>query len=794
MPCSQRREDPMTSLITVNEDLNQFHLTNGRVSMILKVVEGKLINLYTGAAVPDRADFGYLVDDGFRVQATTADEHGELHIEQSRQEFPEYGRGDFRGPAITVLQGNGSRITDFRYAGYRVAPGKPELEGLPATYAVSTPDDTGAETLSIDLVDDLTGLTATLNYTIFRDEPVIARSVRIANHGDEPVAIERIASLNLDLPDDDYEMVEFTGAWAREREPHRQPLHPGVQSVASMWGASSPYFSPNALFARPDTIEDRGEAFSLSFVYSGNFDLHAEVDAYGATRLQLGINPAGFAWRLAPGESFQSPEALLGYTDRGLNALSQTLHRIVLDHLERPRWARRERPILINNWEATYFDFTEEKLLELARLAHRAGIELFVLDDGWFGRGDHARTSDRAGLGDWIANPERLPEGIAGIARKINEIGMRFGLWFEPEMVNRATDLYEAHPDWVIATPGRESAVYRQQYVLNFANPAVVDHIYERMHAILDGANVAYIKWDMNRFITEAYDATRGAEHQGEVFHRYILGVYALYRRLLAAFPDLIIEGCASGGSRFDMGILAYSPQIWTSDDTDAVERLSIQYGTSYFFPVSSMGAHVSITPNHQTGRSESLAMRGSVAMFGTFGYEMDLTRVGEDELDEIARQVAFFKEHAPLLHNGDLYRLRAPYDHRQAAWMVVSADRAHAIVGDYVILGVPNRHKSRLHLRGLDADAMYRVTTAPGPGLGPDDALRGRLGYSAEDEGIGAETTGTATSAESGTDTKAAPITPGVVRSGAELMHIGINDTNIGPDFASRLYLIDRL
>ncbi|KAA8818788.1 alpha-galactosidase [Bifidobacterium rousetti] len=785
-----------TSLIDVDEELEQFHLTNGRVSMILKVVEGKLINLYTGAAVPGsgsrpgRRDFGYLVDDGFRVQATTADEHGELRIEQSRQEFPEYGRGDFRGPAITVLQGNGSRITDFRYAGYRVAPGKPELDGLPATYADSVPGDADAATLSIDLVDDLTGLTATLNYTIFRDEPVIARSVLVTNHGDEPVTIERIASLNLDLPDDDYEMIEFTGAWARERQPYRQPLHPGVQSIGSMRGASGPYFSPNAIIARPGSDEDRGEAFGLAFVYSGNFDLHAEVDAYGATRLQLGINPAGFAWRLAPGESFQSPEALLGHTDRGLNDLSQTFHRIVLDHLERPRWARRERPILINNWEATYFDFTEEKLLELARIAHRAGVELFVLDDGWFGRGEHARTSDRAGLGDWIANPERLPEGVAGIARKINEIGMRFGLWFEPEMVNRATDLYEAHPDWVIATPGRASAVYRQQYVLNFANPAVVDHIYGRMHAILDSANVAYIKWDMNRFITEAYDATRGAEHQGEVFHRYILGVYALYRRLLAAFPDLIIEGCASGGSRFDMGILAYSPQIWTSDDTDAVERLSIQYGTSYFFPVSAMGAHVSITPNHQTGRSESLAMRGAVAMFGTFGYEMDLTRVGEDELDEIARQVAFFKERAPLLHNGDLYRLRAPYDHRQAAWMVVSADRAHAIVGDYVILGVPNRHKSRLRLRGLDADALYRVTTVAGPGLDPDDALRGRLGYSAEDVG---EVAG-ADAGEVAGEARIAGGAPGVVRSGAELMRIGLDDTNVGPDFASRLYLVDRL
>ncbi|MBT1172761.1 alpha-galactosidase [Bifidobacterium sp. MA2] len=784
-------------LIAVNDDLTQFHLTNRRVSMILDVVEGKLVNLYTGAAVPYRDDFGYLVDDSFRVQATTADEHGEHRIEQLRQEFPEYGRGDFRGSAVTILQSNGSRITDFRYVGYRAVNGKPALEGLPSTYAgtyagpaagESGPDgpdaaattvDDAAATLSIDLKDDLTGLTATLNYTIFRDEPVIARSVRLTNGGDEPVTVERLASLNLDLPDSDYTMTEFTGAWARERTPHTQPLHPGVQSVASMWGASGPYFSPNAILARPGADEDQGEAFGLAFVYSGNFDLHAEVDAYDATRLQLGINPSGFAWRLQPGESFQSPEALLGYSAHGLGALSRTFHRIVLDHLENPRWARRERPILINNWEATYFDFTSDKLLELARLAKRAGVELFVLDDGWFGRGGHARVDDRAGLGDWVANPERLPGGVAGIAEKINAIGLQFGLWFEPEMVNRASDLYEAHPDWVIATPGRASAVYRQQYVLNFANPDVVDHIYEKMHAILSTANVAYVKWDMNRFITEVYDVTRGAERQGELFHRYILGVYALYRRLLAAFPDLLIEGCASGGSRFDMGILAYSPQIWTSDDTDAVERLSIQYGTSAFFPVSAMGAHVSITPNHQTGRSESLAMRGAVAMFGTFGYEMDLTRLGEGELDEIARQVAFFRKYAPLLHDGDLYRLRAPYDHRRAAWMTVSSDRRHAIVGDYVILGVPNRPKSRVRLRGLDEDALYRVTSLSRLEIPDGDAADGIAGAATDGAGV-----------------VRGPIPDGVsvVRSGGELMRIGIDDTNIGPDFAARIYLVDRI
>ncbi|KAB8287173.1 alpha-galactosidase [Bifidobacterium ramosum] len=760
--------------IIVNDNLQQFHLTNGRISMILRAVDGKLVNLYTGAAVPDAGlgdavganaasaaavvttgdstDFGYLIDDHFRVQsATERDEDGQRFPEHQRFEYPEFGHGDYRHPAIEAVQPNGSRITDLRFAGYRVTPGKPALPGLPATFPEARDgkivhDSPAAETLSIDLADELTSLTVTLHYTLFRDEAVIARSASIANRGTEPLTLTRAASFNLDLPDADYDMIEFTGAWAREREPHRQPLHAGIQQIESLRGASGPYFSPAAVFARPATTEDAGEAFGLTFVYSGNFDLHAEVDTYGATRLQLGINPFGFAWRLEPGESFQTPEALLGYTAHGLNALSQTFHRIVLDHLQRPAWARRERPVLINNWEATYFDFTEDQLLDLARLAKHAGIELFVLDDGWFG----ARTSDRSGLGDWTANPDRLPEGIAGIARKINEIGMQFGLWFEPEMVNKDSDLYRAHPEWVIATPGRSQSVYRHQYVLDFANPAVVDNIYAQMHAILSTANVAYIKWDMNRFITEAFDATRGAERQGELMHRYILGVYALYERLFAAFPDLIIEGCASGGSRFDYGILAYSPQAWTSDDTDAVERMSIQYGTSFFFPVATMGAHVSITPNHQTGRNEPLATRANVAMFGTFGYEMDLTSTSPEDLAEIADQVAFFKEHAPLLHNGDLYRLVAPYDHRRMAWMSVAADRAHAIVGDYVILGVPNKPKSRLRLRGLDETARYRVVSTDGR----FDA----------------------------------------VRSGGELMRIGIDDTDLGPDFASRVYLLDRV
>ncbi|KAB8289586.1 alpha-galactosidase [Bifidobacterium avesanii] len=501
------------------------------------------------------------------------------------------------------------------------------------------------------------------------------------------------------------------------------------------------------------------------------------MDTFDATRIQLGINDFNFRWRLEPGEAFQAPEALLAYSDHGLNALSHAFHNTVRDRLAREPWRHRERPVLINNWEATYFDFTEDRLLELARTAKRAGIELFVLDDGWFGRGGHARTSDSAGLGDWTPNPDRLPDGIAGIARKINDLGMKFGLWFEPEMINEASDLFEAHPDWVLSTPGRDRSVYRHQYVLNFANPAVVDHIFDRLHALLAGANVAYVKWDMNRFVTEAYDATRGAERQGEVMHRYILGVYDLYERLLAAFPELIIEGCASGGARFDLGILAYSPQIWTSDDTDAVERLGIQWGTSYVYPVEAMGAHVSITPNHQTGRSEPLNTRANVALFGTFGYEMDLTRASAEDLEAIRSQVAFFKRFGPLVHWGDFHRLRSPFapDRRSAAWMVVAMDGSEALVADYAILCQPNRPNTRLRLRGLEPEALYRVRTVDPSAWDWPGANAGNAG-NAGDEGRTEEDRS-------------------FVRSGAELMHIGINDTDLGGrDFASRLYLVTRL
>lgn len=714
----------MASVI-VHEQSRQFHLTNDSISYIMRADDqGKLLNLYYGSAVPDRDDFGYLVEYQHRSTATCRKEGDLLYsLEHLRQEYPEYGTGDYRRPAIIVTQPNGSKITDLQYASYAVSQGKPTFEHLPSTYAN---DDDEAATLDITLKDRLTGLVVVLHYTIFHDSPIIARSATITNRGTQNLVLDRAMSLSIDLPDCRYDMTDFVGAWARERHPQRHGLHTGIQAIESLRGASGHFANPTALFSRPETRESAGEAIGLAFEYSGDFDLHAEVDSFEVTRLQVGINDFNFSWQLAPEASFQTPEALIGYTSAGVNDLSHGFHDVVRNNIIRGPWKNRERPILINNWEATYFDFDEDKLVAIAQRAHDVGVELFVLDDGWFG----ARNNDKAGLGDWTPNADRLPNGLTSLARRINDLGMQFGLWFEPEMVNKDSDLFRAHPEWALRTPGRAMSHGRNEYVLNFADNAVVDNIYEQMYSLLSSANIAYIKWDMNRFISEGYDITRGAAHQGELFHRYIIGVYSLMERLLQAFPDLLIESCASGGGRFDMGMLYYSPQIWCSDDTDAVERVNIQYGTSVFYPLSSMGSHVSITPNHQTGRVTPLRTRSNVAMFGTFGYELDLGKLSDEEVMEVRRQVKLFQEYRGVIHRGDFYRLIAPYTNRKAAWMVVSDDRQRAIVGDYKMLLKPNSAYTRVLLSGLEPRTVYRVectgpSTISGKQFSGDELMR---------------------------------------------------------------------
>ncbi|MEX1565371.1 alpha-galactosidase [Enterococcus sp. C43] len=691
--------------IIYRSENQQFHLFNQEISYIFKISEdGKLLHLYYGENLPDN-DYSHLIEMHHRPMTTYRNENDLLYsLEHLKQEFPEYGTTDFRHPAISLLQKNGSRLSDFVYQGYEVEEGKPKLEGLPATY-VDNNDE--SKTLKVYILDSVTNVQVELLYTIYRDYPVITRSARVMNKGKDIQIIENISSLSLDLPDANYEWQQLSGAWGRERTIKSRTLQQGIQSIESTRGISSHQHNPFVTLKRKNTDENQGEAIGAALVYSGNFLIQAEVDTWDVTRLQVGINPFGFNWKLNPGEIFTTPEAILVYSSKGLNAMSQTFHQLFRKRLARGKWREKDRPVLINNWEATYFDFDEEKLVNIAKKAFDVGIELFVLDDGWFGE----RENDCAGLGDWHVNPKRLPRGIGSLSEKIRSFGMKFGLWFEPEMVNKDSELYRTHPNWIISTPNRKPNHGRNQYVLNFGLDEVVENIFDQMCKIIDESNLDYIKWDMNRPLTDVFDSHLLADQQGEVFHRYVLGVYRLYEKLITKYPNILFESCSSGGGRFDPGMLHYAPQAWASDDSDAIERLKIQYGTSMLYPLSSIGAHVSIVPNHQTNRITPIKTRGNVAFFGAFGYELDLNELSEGDLRIVKEQIAFYKKYRTIIHNGTFYRLLSPFDDdNQTAWMVVSHDKKTAIVAHYKTLNEVNAPYRRLKLKGLDNDGLYNV------------------------------------------------------------------------------------
>lgn len=692
--------------IIYHESSNTFHLQNDSISYLIKVLpNGQLGQLYFGKVIRDCESFDHLMEMNHRPMTSYVFEgNKKFSLDHIKQEYPSYGTTDFRHPALEIIQPNGSRITNFTYVSHTCSAGKPTLAGLPATY---TEQDDEAQTLTFLLRDALTSAELELNYTLFAARPVIARSARFVNHGSMNLHLTTAMSLSLDLPDSNYEFVHLSGAWSRERHMKVRKLETGIQSVESTRGTSSHNHNPFVILKRPETTEFSGEAIGFSLVYSGNFLAQAEVDSWGTTRVTMGINPFQFDWKLEPGESFQTPEAVMVYSENGLNAMSQTFHKLYQKRLARGYWRDLPRPILINNWEATYFDFTEDKLVSIAEAARNDGVELFVLDDGWFG----ARCNDFAGLGDWIANTDRLPNGITGLADRIDALGMKFGLWFEPEMVNKDSDLFRTHPDWRISTPGRCASHGRNQFVLDYTRQEVVDYIYDIMSKILSEAKVSYIKWDMNRCITEAFSASLPADRQGELFHRYILGVYQLYDRLTANFPNVLFESCASGGGRFDPGLLYYAPQGWASDDSDAIERLKIQYGTSMCYPISSIGAHVSVVPNHQVYRVTPIETRANVAHFGTFGYELDLNKLTSEEREKVREQIKFMKEYREIIQFGTFYRLISPFESCNfTAWMVVSDDKKTALVGYYKILNEVNGPYHRVKLCGLDPSLSYCV------------------------------------------------------------------------------------
>ena len=680
-------------------DGNVYHLRNDQISYVLCAMPGGVVaHLYFGARL-ERLNAANLLrranipsDGSFTVQ--------ECALDRLPREYPSFGLGDLREGALTVVAPDGSQAVDLRLEGAEILDAKPAPEGLPATRG----EDCAA--LRLTLRDAHTGLVALLDYAVYDDCPAVTRSVKLINEGPAPLNVERAYSLCLDLPDDGWDLITLPGAWARERTVCRRPLVAGHQGVSSRRGASSAQASPFIALARPHATEVWGEAVGAALVYSGNFMAEAEVSQFGATRLLLGIDERDFCWELQPGARFCTPEAALVYSCEGIGGMSRGFHRLWENHLLPKRWMNAPRPVLLNSWEAAYFDFDADKLLAIAEAAAASGVELFVMDDGWFGHRDDDTTS----LGDWYVNRRKLPGGLEDLGKRVRALGMQFGIWMEPEMVSPDSDLCRAHPDWRLHIPGREDITSRHQLVLDMGRQEVQDFVVEVVSGTLKASGATYLKWDMNRNFTNIGSAALPAHRQRETAHRYMLGLYAVMERLTAAFPEVLFEGCASGGARFDAGMLYYVPQIWCSDNADALCRLEIQRGTEVVFPASTMGCHVSAVPNHQTGRVTPLETRFAAALGGSFGYELDPGKLDDGERAKLREQVAFANETQLLRLYGRRYWLQSPFEGNDAAWMSVSEDRTEAMFTLVRRMARPNEMPPLVRLQGLDPDRRYRV------------------------------------------------------------------------------------
>ena len=563
-----------------------------------------------------------------------------------------------------------------------------------------------AETLEITLKDTATETLVILRYGVLEKEDIITRSVEVKNLGNTPIVINKVHSMCLDIPYGDWEWMHFYGRHTMERQAERVPVLHGISESSSSRGTSSHHQNPAVLLCEKDCTETSGHCIGAALMYSGGFQAQVEKDQLEQIRLVMGIHPDTFEWTLEAGEAFYTPEVILSCSTTGFAKLSQNFHHIIRNHVCRGTYQLSSRPVLIKNWEATYFDFNEEKILNIARQASKLGIDMMVLDDGWFGK----RDGDCSGLGDWFVNEKKLNGGLKALVEKINAMGMKFGLWFEPEMVSEDSDLYRNHPDWAIQIPGRKPMRSRYQLVLDMSNPEVVDYLYGVMSAILRENHIEYVKWDMNRSISDWYTATLSRGRQMEMPHRYVLGLYELLEKLTSEFPDVLFEGCSGGGGRFDAGMMYYCPQIWCSDDTDAHERTFIQYGTSFFYPTSTVGSHVSAVPNHQTGRITSIETRGVVAMAGSFGYELDLNQLSEEEKAVVAKQVTHYKEYQSLIYNGDYYRLANPFEDGMSAWSWISEDKKTILVQGVLFRAKPNVLRKTLRLMGLEAKKNYKI------------------------------------------------------------------------------------
>lgn len=693
----------MSKLIYIDQEKQIFHLHNQIISYIFRVNPklNKLEHIYFGASVSPHPTVTNAVSSQPNWGETRIAGDSSTSLSRIMQEFPEFGTSDYRQPAFEIEYPAGDTVSNFLYDHYQIIDGAPQLAGLPqARYQTGE-----CQTLLIFLKDQYSDLEIRLSYTIDQSNSCLIRNASIQNSGPKTYRLKKFDGFCLDLSNENFDLLTLNGTWGREKHLHREKIGPGIKEISSIRGASGHVHDPFIAIAQANATENSGRVYGISTIYSGNHKETVELDAYGVIRILTGINDRHFTWELTAGSSFTTPQSVLTFSNHGFNQMSQVFHQFINNHLLAPQWRQRKHPVLLNNWEATQFDFTESKIIELVTQGRELGCDLFVLDDGWFGH----RDDDTSSLGDWTVNLDKLPHGLTNLSQKIHQLGMEFGLWFEPEAVSPDTAIFKEHPDWVIGVDSKNRTQGRNEYLLDFSNPAVIDNIFAQMDQILSQTKIEYIKWDMNRNMTEPFSNYLPTSQQGEFFHRYILGVYDLYQRLIDKYPDILFESCSGGGGRFDLGMLYYAPQTWGSDDTDPYERWIIQGSESYLYPLQTIGAHVSASPNQQTGRQTSLHTRGNVALFGTFGYELDLSELSDDDKAEIKAQIRLRKQYDNLLLQGRFYRLET-IANSSDAWMVVSDSGKQALVCSFQTLTHPNAGYDRVYLRGLLAEQKYQI------------------------------------------------------------------------------------
>ncbi|MBO4396330.1 MAG: alpha-galactosidase [Eubacterium sp.] len=706
--------------ISYDSGKKTFYIFTEHTSYVMGVLADRLVHLYYGARIPND-DISFMAGE-LRTGWPVDDEGEKVSLMDSLPlEYPTEGSGDYRENALAIRSSDGHRSCDLKYDSYEIVKGKPEISGLPSTKPF---DD--ALTLIIRLTDEALNVEVSLYYSVYGDSDALMRRSVITNRGEHPLWIERVMSACLDIPEAGVvsgyhgaagvangcgepvmDVLTLNGTWAKERHIDRRHIGHGVVSAGSKRGISSHQSNPFFAVMEGKTTDTSGGVYAMNLVYSGDHYLSVEMDPNDRYRMTMGIHPENFSWKLEPGGSFESPEAVIVYSERGIDGMTHVFHDLYRNHLLPEKWKYRERPVIINNWEATYFDFDEKKIFDIASLAAESGIELFVLDDGWFGE----RHEPKGGLGDWLVNENKLHGGMKKLVDSIHGLGMKFGLWFEPEMVSPESELYRAHPEWALRVNNREISQSRNQYVLDMSRPEVVDYIYGMVSKVIRENGIDYVKWDMNRPLADIGSEGVGSDRQGEIKHRYVMGVYEMQGRLVRDFPELLLENCAGGGSRFDPGMMYFSPQIWCSDNMDPVERLMIQEGTALVYPLSVTGAHVCDCPNHIVGRTTPFETRGAVACQGAFGYELDITKIDPSEVSKIPAQIAMYKKHVSLIQGGDYYRLSSyAANHRMDAYQIVSKDKTKSIVSYVQVMAVPNAKADVIRLKGLDPDKKYDV------------------------------------------------------------------------------------